>query len=156
VKILEKKTNSFAVWISDMGATSGFTNRLEAIPGVGDISTLWFGVTSINGQPVSLLGINPVTYPKVGGMDFKQDDESSYAILTSGRNTIVNGGLMATIPVKIGDAVLLSATHGLQSYIIIANPFDLLNAKIVTGWVSQSNLATDFGRTDDVFIQLYL
>jgi hypothetical protein len=156
VNTLDKKTNLFAVWNSDISAGSGFTNRLEAIPGVGDICTMRFAATCINGQPVSLLGFNPVTYPKVGELDIKQGDESSYAILASGRNTIVNGGFLATIPVKIGDTVLLSTTNGLQSYIIIANHFDLLNAKVVTGWVSQSNLAIDFGRTDDVFIQLNL
>jgi putative ABC transport system permease protein len=147
---------SIAVWNSDVGAGSGFTDRLQAIPGVGDISSLRFAATAINGQPVSLLGINPNTYPKVGGLDFKQGGESAYAALASGRNMIVNGAFLATIPVKIGETVELATSNGPQLYTVVANATDLLNAKVVTAWVSQANLATDFGRTDDVFIQLNL
>jgi len=147
---------SIMVWNSDVGTGSGFTDRLQAIPGVGDISSLRFAATSINGQPVSLLGINPSTYPKVGGLDFKQGDESAYSALANGRNMIVNGAFLATIPVKPGDTVELATSNGPQLYTIVANATDLLNAKVVTAWVSQANLATDFGRTDDVFIQLNL
>lgn len=147
---------SIMVWNSDVGAGPGFTDRLQAIPGVGDISSLRFAATSINGQAVSLLGINPSTYPKVGGLDFKQGDESAYAALANGRDMIVNGAFLATIPVKLGDTVELATSNGPQLYKIVANATDLLNAKVVTAWVSQANLATDFGRTDDVFIQLNL
>jgi putative ABC transport system permease protein len=147
---------SISVWNSDMGAGSGFTNRLQAIPGVGDISTLRFAATTINGQPVSLLGINPETFPKVSGLDFKQGDESAFPALASGRNMIVNGAFLMAIPVKVGDTVALATSNGPQKYTVVANASDLLNAKIVTAWVSQTNLATDFGRADDVFIQLNL
>jgi len=147
---------SISVWNGDMGAGSGFTDRLQAIPGVGDISTMRFAASTINGQPVSLLGINPETYPKVSGMDFKQGNESAYAALASGRNMIVNGAFLMAIPVKVGDTVELVTPNGPQSYKVVANASDLLNAKVVTAWVSQSNLAADFGRTDDVFIQLNL
>ena len=147
---------SISVWNSDMGSGSGFTDQLQAIPGVGDISTLRFAATAINGQPVSLLGINPVTYPRVSGLDFKQGDQSAYAALAAGRNMIVNGAFLASIPVKVGDTVELSTSNGPQVYTVVANATDLLNAKVVTAWVSQSNLAADFGRTDDVFIQLNL
>ncbi len=147
---------SVSVWNSDMGAGSVFTDRLQAIPGVGDISTLRFASTSIYDQPVSLLGINPITFPKVAGLDFKQGNESAYSAIANGRNLIVNGAFLATIPVKVGDTVKLATPNGPQTYTIVANGTDLLNAKIVTAWVSQANLAADFGRTDDVFIQLNL
>ncbi len=132
------------------------TERLQAIPGVGDISSMRFAASTINGQSVSLLGINPETFPKVGGLDFKQGDESAYAALASGRNMIVNGAFLASFTVKVGDVVELSTANGPQQYTIVANGSDLLNAKVVTAFISQANLATDFGRTDDVFIQLNL
>ena len=68
---------SVSVWNRDMGSGSDFTNRLQAIKGVGDISSLRFSGSMVNGQAVSLLGINPETYPKVSGLDFKQGDESA-------------------------------------------------------------------------------
>jgi len=103
-----------------------------------------------------LLGINPETYPKVSGLDFKQGDESAYTALANGRAMIVNGAFLMTIPVKVGDTVELATPNGPQIYTIAAIASDLLNAKVVTAFISQANLAADFGRTDDVFIQLNL
>jgi len=147
---------SVSVWGSDMGSGSDFTSRLQAIPGVDDISTLRFSGSMVNGQAVSLLGINPETYPKVSGLDFKQGDESAYAALANGRNMIVNGAFLMTLPVKVGYTVELATPNGPQTYTIVAIASDLLNAKVVTAFISQANLAADFGRTDDVFIQLNL
>jgi putative ABC transport system permease protein len=147
---------SISVWNSDIGAGSGFTDRLQAIQGIGDISTMRFAASTFNGQAISLLGINPVTYPKVSGLDFKQGDESAYAALASGRNMIVNGAFLMAIPVKVGDDIELVTPNGPQTYKIVAIASDLLNAKVVTAFISQANLAVDFGRTDDVFIQMNL
>jgi putative ABC transport system permease protein len=147
---------SVSIWNSDMGSGSEFTDRLQAIPGVGDISTLRFSGSTANGLPVSLLGINPKTYPKVSGLDFKQGDESAYTALANGRAMIINGAFLMTIPVKVGDTVELATPNGPQTYTIAAIASDLLNAKVVTAFISQDNLATDFGRTDDIFIQMNL
>ncbi len=147
---------SIAVWSSDMGSGSDFTSRLQAIPGVGDISTLRFSSGMINGQAVSMLGIDPVTYPKVSGLEFKQGNESAYAALANGRNMIINGSFLMTFPVKVGDTLDLVTPTGPQPYKIVAIATDLLSAKVVTAFISQANLAADFGRIDDVFIQLNL
>jgi putative ABC transport system permease protein len=147
---------SIAVWNSDIGSGSDFTKRLQAIQGVGDISTMRFSTSAVNGSAVSVLGIDPVTYPKVSGLDFKQGDESAYAALASGRNMIINGSFLMTIPVKVGDTVQLATPNGPQTYKIVAIATDLLSAKVVTGFISQANLAADFSRTDDVFVQLNL
>jgi putative ABC transport system permease protein len=147
---------SVSLWNSDMGSGSDFTNRLQAIEGVGDISTLRFSGSMVNGQAVSLLGINPETYPKVSGLDFKKGDKSAYTALANGRAMIVNGAFLMALPVKVGDTVELATPTGPQTYKIVAIASDLLNAKVVTAFISQANLAVDFGRTDDVFIQLNL
>jgi putative ABC transport system permease protein len=147
---------SISVWSSDMGAGSEFADRLKAIPGVGDITTLRFSNSQLNGQAVSLLGIDPVTYPIVSGLDFKQGNESAYVALAKGRNMIVNGAFIAATKVKVGDTVTLATPKGQQAYTIVALATDLLDAKVVTGFVSQANLAADFGRSDDVFLQLNL
>jgi putative ABC transport system permease protein len=147
---------SVSVWNSDIGAGPEFANKLMAIPGVGDITTLRFSSSQAGGQSVSLLGINPVTFPKVSGLDFKQGNESAYAALADGRNMIVNGAFVAEIKAGVGDTVKLATPQGIQAYKIVALATDLLNAKVVTAFISQANLAADFGRSDDVFLQLNL
>jgi putative ABC transport system permease protein len=147
---------SVSLWNSDMGSGSDLTSRLQAIQGIGDISTLRFSSSMVDGNAISLLGINPETYPKVSGLDFKKGNESAYTALANGRAMIVNGAFLMTFPVKVGDTVELATPNGPQTYTIAAIASDLLNAKVVAAFISQANLATDFGRTDDVFIQLNL
>jgi len=147
---------SVSVWNSDVGASPEFSRKLQAIPGVGDISTLRFAVSMTNGQAVSLLGINPETYPRVSGLDFKQGDDSAYRLLAEGRNMIVNGAFIAATGTKVGDTVDLITPNGVQKYKIVAMATDLLNAKITTAFISQANLAADFNKTEDVFIQMNL
>jgi putative ABC transport system permease protein len=147
---------SVAVWNSDIGAGSDFTTRLQAIKGVGDITTLRFSNATVNGQAISLLGIDPATFPKVSGLDFKQGNESAYAALAGGRNIIVNAAFSASIKVQKGDTLELATPNGIRKYTVVAMGTDLLNAKVVTAYISQANLAADFGRTDDVFIQMNL
>ncbi len=147
---------SVSVWNSDIGAGPEFTQRLQAIDGVGDISTLRFANSMVGSQAVSLLGINPETYPRVSGLDFKQGNDSAYTDLANGRNIIVNGSFTTAIPVKMGDILQLVTPNGVQEYKVVAIGNDLLNAKITSAYISQANLAADFGKTEDIFIQMNL
>ncbi len=97
-----------------------------------------------------------VSFPKVSGLDFSQGNELAYAELANGRNMIVNGSFMSTLKVKMGEKLDLVTPAGTKSYTVVAMASDLLNAKVVTAYISQANLAADFGRTDDIFIQLNL
>ncbi len=147
---------SISVWSSDIGANTEFADSLKSIDGVGDVSTLRFAAATANGAPISLLGIDPVAYPKVSGLLFSEVDESAYEQLASGRNMIVNGSFLTTLQVQVGDTVEVTTPNGAVEYTIVAAATDMLNAKVVTAFISQDNLAADFGRTDDVFIQLNL
>ena len=147
---------SISVWSSDMGANSEFAASLQAIDGVGDVSTLRFAAATANGAPISLMGINPVAYPKISGLLFSEGDDSAYGQIASGRNMIVNGSFLTTLQVQVGDTVEVTTPNGAVEYTIVAAATDMLNAKVVTAFISQDNLAADFGRTDDVFIQLNL
>ena len=148
---------SVAVWNGDVGAGPELAGRLQAINGVGDISTLRFAASAINGQAVSLMGINPVTYPKVSGLDFKEGNSSAYAKLAEGRAMIVNGAFLIAFPnTKVGDTLELATPNGQQPYTVVAVASDLFNAKITTAFISQVNMAADFNRTDDVLFQINL
>lgn len=56
----------------------------------------------------------------------------------------------------MGNTVELVTSEGVREYRIVAMATDLLNAKVTTGYISQANMQTDFGTTEDVFIQLNL
>jgi putative ABC transport system permease protein len=147
---------SVSLWNSDVGAGPDFTERLGAVDGVGDISTLRFAGSMTGRQAVSLMGIDPVEFPRVAGLHFQQGNESAYQALADGRALVANGAFMAAIGAQVGDTVELLTPNGLVDYRIVAIATDLLNVKITTGFISQANMAADFGTTEDVFIQLNL
>lgn len=148
---------SVGVWSSDVGADSSFADRLRGVYGVGTVSTLRFAPATINNQQVNLLGIDPVDFPKVSGLNFLEGDASTaYGQLASGRQLIVNGVTASQLGLHVGDNVTLSSPEGLQTYRVAAVASDYLNTKILTAYTSQANLKKDFHKTEDVFIQLDL
>jgi putative ABC transport system permease protein len=151
---------SIALWGSNVPASSEFADQLEALDGVDQVSTLRFASATSNGQSISVLGIDPVSYPAVAGLYFQDsiyaDDDSAYASLAEGRNMIVNGAILVGLGKRVGDTIELVTPNGTLTYRIVAVGTDMLNAKVVTAFISQANLQADFGVTDDVFIQLNL
>lgn len=147
---------SVALWGSNVGASPSFAADLRQVDGVEVVSTLRYAATNTNGVAVSLLGIDPVAFPQVSGLDFTKGNDSAYAALASGRNMIVNGSFLLSTGTKAGDTLELLTPEGRVQYRIVAVGNDLLNAKVTTAYVSQSNLQMDFGSTEDVFIQLNL
>ncbi|MBK8783800.1 MAG: ABC transporter permease [Anaerolineales bacterium] len=151
---------SIALWGSNMGAKPEFADQLKAVDGVDQVSTLRFASATSNGQAISILGIDPVSFPAVSGLYFQDslyaDDDSAYASLEEGRNIIVNGVLLTGLGKQVGDTIELVTSNGPLTYHIVAMATDMLNAKITTGYISQANLQVDFGATDDVYLQLNL
>ncbi|MHB9092881.1 MAG: ABC transporter permease, partial [Chloroflexota bacterium] len=158
---------SVGVWASDVGASAGLAERLRAERGVGVVSSLRFAISSISGAAakgaaggesgVSLLGIDPETYPRISEMNFSQGDAgTAYAGLASGRAVIVNGILAAQLNLGVGDTLNLSTPEGQKAYRIVGVASDLLNAKVITAYISQAAMQADFHKTEDVFIQLNL
>ncbi len=147
---------SIAIWSSDMGASQNFTTQLQGVDGVGDISAMRYASSKYQQVAVSVLGIDPVNYPKVSGFLFSEGGDSAYPQLTQGRTMIANDIFLASAGVKVGDTIHLSTMQGEKPYKIIASAADLLNMKVNTAYISQENLKTDFGVTEDIFIQLNL
>jgi len=151
---------SIALWGSNVGAKSDFADQLKAVDGVEAVSTLRFASAISNGQAISVLGIDPVSYPAVSGLVFQDslyaDEDSAYEALANGRNMIVNGALMTALGKRVGDTLEIVTPNGTLEYRIAAVATDMLNAKVTTGFISQANLQADFGTTEDVFIQLNL
>lgn len=150
---------SVALWGSNVGAKPEFAEGLKALDGVEEISTLRFASAVSDGQSISILGIDPASFPAVSGLYFQDSlysDADAYSTLASRRAIIINGAMSVALGKSVGDEVALVTPNGTLTYQIIAIATDMLNAKVVTGFISQANLQNDFGATDDVFLQLNL
>ncbi len=149
-----------ALWSNDLGSSADFASRLRAIDGVDQVSTLRFASTTVDGNMVSLMGIDPQAFQKVSGLRFLENsypsESGAYQALSSGRTMIANGVFMTALGVKIGDQVELATSKGKQSYRIVAVATDLLNAKVTAVFISQAAMLADFDKSEDVFIQLNL
>jgi putative ABC transport system permease protein len=146
---------TIAVWGMNVGAAPKLAEDLRATEGVGVVSTLRFAATQINDVAVGVLGIEPVAYQATSGLTFLEGDPTSaFAALGSGRNIIVNGLLKSSANLKVGDEITLLTPTGEAQYKIAAVASDYLNAKTTTAYISQANIAADFGRTEDVLLRI--
>ena len=148
---------SVAVWGTNVGASRGLAESLRAIDGVEVVSGLRYAPSEAGGTAVSVLGIDPPTYPRVSGLTFVTGDEkAAYNALAAGREVIINGILRTTIQADAGDEITLLTPTGPQTYRVAAIASDYLNAKIPTVYMSQANIGTDFERHEDVLLQANL
>jgi len=147
---------SIGIWSGNVGAEPSFADELRAVQGVEAVSTLRFASSHLDGLAVSMMGIEPVPFEQVSGLYFVKGNEAAYAELASGRNMIVNSSFVLATGKGVGDTVELLTADGRVPYTIVAEGSDMLNAKVTTAYISQVNLAADFGATEDVFIQLDL
>jgi putative ABC transport system permease protein len=146
---------TIAVWGLNVGAAPKLAEDLRRIEGVGVVSTLRFAATQINDVNVGVLGIEPVAYQATSGFTFLEGDPSSaLAALSQGHNIIVNGLLKSSANLKVGEEVILLTPTGEVPYTIVAVASDYLNAKTTTAYISQDNIAADFGRTEDVMLRI--
>jgi putative ABC transport system permease protein len=148
---------AIAVWGSNVGAKQTLADELRAVPGVGVVSTMRYAAAAVNDQPLSLLGIDPLAFPEVGGLRFLDGDEkSAYRKLAADRTLIVNGPFASIGGIKVGDEVQVTTPEGKIPYRVVAIAGDYFNSKTATGYLSQANLEADFHRTEDIFISLNL
>jgi putative ABC transport system permease protein len=147
---------SVGFWGSNVGAAPQLAESLRAVPGVETVSTLRFASSQASGQVVSVLGIQPDEFQRVSGLVFVEGNKSAYKEIASEHALIANSVFMIGTGLTVGDSVELSTPDGQVQYRIVAVATDLLNAKINTVYVSQANPLTDFGNTEDVFIQIDL
>jgi putative ABC transport system permease protein len=158
---------SVAMWKGDVGASETLKGKLAAIPGVGAVNSLRYAQSSIpsatltagtGDTTISVLGIDPIVYPKVSGMDFVSGDAQTAfsALAENQRNIIVNGVLATPLGLKVGDVIPLSTPSGQQNYRIVAIGSDILSMKINTAYISQANIKLDFNKSEDVLYQVDL
>lgn len=148
---------SLTAWSTNVGAGEKLVADLRAVDGVETISALRFAPSQVGDTSISILGIDPVTYPKVSGLIFSAGREAeAYPTLAAGRSAIINPVLATTSGVQVGDEIELLTPSGGQAYRVVAIAGDYLNAKIATAYISHTSLAADFGRNEDVLMQVKL
>ncbi len=158
---------SIAVWKGDVGASASLKAKINAVPGVGAVSSLRYAQSSLRSvalktgtgeTAIAVLGIDPVEYPKLSGMDFQKGNaqEAFNALAADERNVIVNGILAASTNLKVGDVIPLATPSGIQDYQIVAIGGEVLSMKINTIYISQSNMQLDFHKSEDIFYQVDL
>jgi putative ABC transport system permease protein len=135
----------------NIGAGPELAQAIAETPGVASVTTLRQASTQANGADLQLVGIDPVTYPAVSGLEFSAGEAgAAYAALQSGRAVIANGIYAAQHQVQVGDTLVFKTPEGDQNYEVVGIAVDYLNAKIATGYISQANLAADFHQLNDV------
>jgi putative ABC transport system permease protein len=148
---------AIALWGTDVGSAPELADELRAVDGVEVVSSLRYAQSLVNDVAVSVLGIRPEDYTRTSGLAFSQGDpEAAYRGMESGRGVLLNGIGATTIGANLGDTITLQTATGEQSYEVVGVATDYLNAKIATAYMSQQNLASDFGVTEDVFLQVNL
>jgi putative ABC transport system permease protein len=157
---------SIAVWKGDVGASASLKGKINAVPGVGAVSSLRYAQSSIQSASIegsgettiSVLGIDPVEYPKISEMDFQKGNaQDAYSALAADeRNVIVNGILAASTNLKVGDVIPLATPSGIKDYRIVAIGGEVLSMKINTIYISQTNMKLDFNKSEDIFYQVDL
>jgi putative ABC transport system permease protein len=148
---------ALSIWDDNVGSNADFADRLRNTRGVEAVSTLRVASSEVKGQLLTVMGIDPENYPKVSSLTFTEGDPNmAYTYLAAGRTVILNGIIASRIGVKVGDDIRILTPTGSTLYRVIGIGGDYLNAKLPTAYISQANLAKDFRKDEDVFIQLNL
>ena len=121
--------------------------------GMGTVTTLRLGQGKIAGAAVQALGIDPGTYDKVASFEWAAgSSEAAIAQLSQGRWLIANGLFASAHKLVVGQAVTYETPNGPRIYHVAGIGNDYLNAKLSTTYVSQDNLARDFGVVNDLIV----
>ena len=158
---------SIAIWKGDVGASESLKAKIASVPGVAVVSSLRYAQSSIpmasakggaGETSVVVLGIDPVTFPKISGMDFQKGNaqDAFNALARDERNVIVNGILATAANLQVGDVISLATPAGQQEYKVVAIGGEVLSMKINTVYISQAVMKVDFYKSEDVFYQINL
>jgi putative ABC transport system permease protein len=137
----------------NVAASPELVKKIEAVPGIGLVTSIRYTSTKTVVGDTQLLGLDPVTFPQISGLEFSRGDPAeAYNKLAEGRALIVNGIFASQRKIAIGDVITLESPNGPVDYTVAGVGLDYLNAKLATGYISQENLAKDFNVTNDVLI----
>jgi putative ABC transport system permease protein len=148
---------SLMVWGSNVGSGPELADQIRNLDEVEVVSTLRFAASEMDGTAISLLGIDPDNFRLASSLDISKGDlDQALAEMKTGRAVIANTALVAATGVDIGDEITLVTLEGEEAYRVAAIGMDFVNAKVAGVFISQENIATDFGMSEDVMMQVDL
>lgn len=158
---------SIAVWKGDVGAGAGLKAKISAVPGVGVVSSLRYAQSSLRPLALktnqdeitfSVLGIDPVEYPKISALDLREGNsqDAFNALAADERNVIINGILSTVTGLGVGDIIPIMTPTGIKDYRVVAIGGEVLSMKINTAYISQTSMKSDFRKSEDIFYQINL
>jgi putative ABC transport system permease protein len=137
----------------NVGAGSDLIERVRAVPGIRAATSVRVATAASRGSSIQVLGIDPVTYPVVSGLDFIDGNPTTaYTALNAGQSVIVNGIFAAQNHVQIGDSLPIMTGEGEKSFRVVAIGVDYTNVKLATVYLTQAEMAADFHVDDDRLI----
>ena len=137
----------------NLGANQDLMERIKSTDGVEAAASLRLAASETKGAALQLIGVDPVVYPQIAGLEFSQGaPQSAFNEMSNGRSMIVNGIFATSNGVEVGDQLSLKTPHGEKVYTVVGVGFDYLNAKIATGYISQAYLEEDFNSSTDLLL----
>lgn len=137
----------------NVGAGPTLAQALREIPGIAAVTTLRQSPSRAGDVDLQVIGIDPAVYPELAGLEFSAGDpEEAYTALETGRALIANGIAAGVLGWRPGQEQSLMTPDGPQTYRVAGIGVDFLNVKAATVYVSQANLAQDFGATADLLL----
>ncbi|MEI2608633.1 MAG: FtsX-like permease family protein [Candidatus Promineifilaceae bacterium] len=141
----------------NVGAGPELIQAVKDTPGIENVASLRLAPSVANGFDIQLIGIDPLVYGQVAGLQFSQgEDAAAYSALAGGQTIIVNGIFASQNQVSVGDVLTMKTPEGNRQYEVVGIGTDYLNAKLATGYISQTDLATDFHQTSDLLLMANL
>lgn len=146
---------SIAVYQNVVGADESLAESIRALPDVATVGGLRYGSTQSNGQAMEVLGIDPQTYLEFSSITFAEGDPTvAYAALSAGRGALITSITASTLGVKVGDTLPLETPTGQHPYQVVGIANDILTFKLNAIYISQTNLAADFNKSEDVLLMV--
>ncbi|MCI0709738.1 MAG: ABC transporter permease [Chloroflexi bacterium] len=140
-----------------IGADETLKADLMALPEVETVSDWRYASSMYDGNRLTILGIDPATYPQVTDLEFtKGDAEEAYDDLASGRSMIINSITALQLGLDVGDDFELQTAEGPQTYRVTGIANDLMNLKILTFMISQDNMTADFHKSESILFMINL
>lgn len=138
-----------------IGASDSFTQKIQNIEGVDDLTAIKYSEASIDGTAINIMGIEPDSYQRLSGLTFIEGDKTtSYETMKEGRRIIINGALATTGPYNVGDMIPIMTSNGVIKYEVVALGIDYLNSRVPTAFVTHDVIINDFGAKNNVLYMI--
>jgi putative ABC transport system permease protein len=136
-----------------IGAGPELADTVRNLPGVSEVATMrQIDIIDEAGNGIRLIGIDPQTYGRVGGLSWVEGNESTFAELRDPAAAIINTRYSITFGVEMGDTLTVPSDGGPVTLQVVGIGLDYLNMKLPSVYMQQDALTREFGVRNDVLL----